>query len=766
MGAATSDRVNFRRRTAVTVVLGVVVLSVAFSSSAAWRPASRPLTARFDRVVLFGLPHVSLDDLQHGHTPNIDRLLATSASAAMTARTAAAHPSTAEGYISIGAGARLFGRTGAGLVLPSDAPFEGGTAAQAMLRRVGVEPGHGLAVLNGPSVVRANTGKHLPSVPGALGQALHDVGKRTAAVGNGDSPGSRDALAPAISRPAALAVMDEDMTVDAGAVSRADLLRSDPNAPYGVRADPARTLAAVTAAVQTSDVIAVDPGDLDRAASIRRVSLDRAADRQWNAALRRTDALLGAVLRRAPARTLVLVVPPDPPSNGWHLVPMLAAGDGIGASFLESPSTKRLGVVTITDVGPTVLGALGVPVPDGMIGHALRLHAGHPDLGDMRVIDRDAAYREQTGYPISVTFIVLQAVLYLLTMGIFGRRGGVGRMAPALRFVMLAIAAFPLSSFLIRAVPDVPRLGGAGVLVMLAIDVAVVLLASRARRHPLSPLSWILGTTAAVIAVDTATGVHLQTSSLLGYSLHNAARFYGIGNAAFAVLAVCSLLWAAIYVHFAPSRRDAMVIAAVVLAIVVAVDGAPSLGDDVGGILTLVPVFGLTFYVMTRRRLTWRAVLGAGALALVVVVGATAFDLLRPPEARTHLGRLASSIGDHGDSVFLTTIARKLAVNVHVLTSSIWTWMLPIIALITLYLLVLERRWNVLLPAGSALRAGAVGALAAGLLGFALNDSGVIVTALVFVYIGPFLTLLALDHEHRDGTTRPADSGPVPIPTG
>jgi hypothetical protein len=242
---------------------------------------------------------------------------------------------------------------------------------------------------------------------------------------------------------------------------------------------------------------------------------------------------------------------------------------------------------------------------------------------------------------------------------------------------------------------------------------------------------------------------------LLAYSLHNAARFYGIGNAAFAVLAVCSLLWAAIHVQFAPRRLDALVLAAVVLLLVVAVDGAPSLGDDVGGILTLVPVFGLTFYVMTRRRLSWRVVLAAAAVAFVVVAGATVFDVLRPPEARTHLGRLASSIGNHGDSVFLTTVARKLAVNLRVLTSSIWTWMLPIIALITLYLLVLERRWNDLLPAGSALRAGAVGALAAGLLGFALNDSGVIVTALVFVYIGPFLTLLALDQERRGGP-RPA----------
>jgi hypothetical protein len=34
--------------------------------------------------------------------------------------------------------------------------------------------------------------------------------------------------------------------------------------------------------------------------------------------------------------------------------------------------------------------------------------------------------------------------------------------------------------------------------------------------------------------------------------------------------------------------------------------------------------------------------------------------------------------------------------------------------------------------------------LAAGLLGTAVNDSGVVVTAMVFVFLGPFLTLLAI----------------------
>jgi hypothetical protein len=293
-------------------------------------------------------------------------------------------------------------------------------------------------------------------------------------------------------------------------------------------------------------------------------------------------------------------------------------------------------------------------------------------------------------------------------------------------------------------VPFATDLGAWGVALLVAIDVALVALAVRARRHPLSPLAWVMGATLAVLVVDVATGARLQTASILGYSPHTAGRFYGLGNSAFATLAATTVLVAAIHLHHAPRRREALAAVAALFALVLVVDGAPTLGDDVGGILTLGPVLVLALVAFSGRRLTWRVVAGAIAATLLVLGVAAGVDLLRAPESRTHLGQLAADTLD-GNGGLSTTIARKAQANLRVWTVSVWAWVAPVVAAFILGLLVWQLRVDDLLPARSDRRIGVVAAVAAGVLGCVVNDSGIVVTGVVLVFVAPFLTLLALD---------------------
>jgi hypothetical protein len=668
--------------------------------------------------------------------------------AATSVRTLSGRPTTAEGYATLGAGARVRADEQGGLAFDADEMVEGGTAAAALSRRIRVEADGDVVVLGAPAVSRLNRNKHLPSQPGALGAALRGAGKRTAVVGNADLGAAVPGL-PSRSRPVGAALMDRLGVVDGGTVAPSLLVR-DEDAPFGRHSDPEAMERALDAAVASSDVVLIDSGDMDRVGAWSAVATPRGVVEARAAALQRADRLLGYVTEHVPAGTLVLVVSVTPPGEEWHTTPMVAWGAGVRAGYLHSPSVRRLGVVTLTDVAPTILESLSVPVPEGMIGHALRYHPGDGDVGKLRKLDRDATFRERIYYPITLAYIILQAIVYLLVMVSISRLGGVGRAGTALKWIVLGVAAWPLATFVLRAIPNVAVLDGGAVAVLLAVDAVIVALALRARRHPLSPLSWILGSTVALILVDVALGARLQTSSILGYSLHTAARFTGLGNTAFAVLAASAVLVGVTHLHFAPRRREALWTVACLFAVVVLFDGAPQLGDDVGGILTLVPVLGITLYALSGRRVRVRTVVGLVLAAGVVLAVATGVDLLRPAASRTHLGQLVSDVLNHGPGPFTTTVSRKLATNLRTYRS-VWLWAIVIIAAYLVFFVAWGRGWVRLTPRGSALRIGVLATLATGLAGNFLNDSGAVVTALVFVFLGPFLTMIALQREREEG---------------
>jgi hypothetical protein len=316
------------------------------------------------------------------------------------------------------------------------------------------------------------------------------------------------------------------------------------------------------------------------------------------------------------------------------------------------------------------------------------------------------------------------------------------RALDVLRYVVLTFAAWPLATFVVRMVPWLMTLGGVTHLLVWVVSLLIAIGAARFRSHPLAPLGVITGATVLLLLADLASGARLQMASILGYSPHTAARFSGIGNTAYAVLAACALVSAVLHVERSRRRQEAVVVAALFLAIVAIADGAPWLGSDVGGILSLVPVFGLTIVVLSGRRISARTVAIAVVGTLLVLGLAIGADLLRPPESRTHLANFVVN-SEKGDT-FWTTLSRKWATNQRVFGQSIWTWMVPIIAIFTGYVLVVARGWKKLLPHGSPVRAGVIGVLGAGFLGWLLNDSGIVVTALVFVYLGPYLTLLAI----------------------
>ena len=156
----------------------------------------------------------------------------------------------------------------------------------------------------------------------------------------------------------------------------------------------------------------------------------------------------------------------------------------------------------------------------------------------------------------------------------------------------------------------------------------------------------------------------------------------------------------------------------------------PGLGADFGGppgllLGGLVVVATASGVRLTPGRVV-AAVLAAAALGVLVAW----LDWLRPPAARTHLGEFVESVlsGEAG-----AVVGRKLAQNVANLGSP------PLLAvtLATVVLAIVAWRsgWRPVAGGDAVLR----GAVVLAAVGFAVNDSGLVIPAFVALVLAPLL---------------------------
>jgi hypothetical protein len=439
-----------------------------------------------------------------------------------------------------------------------------------------------------------------------------------------------------------------------------------------------------------------------------------AADR--HAAATAIDAGLAATLRGVPTGTVVIVAGvSDGPTGGPHLHPLVVSGPGWAHRELVSPTTGRAPYVQLFDLTATVLSLQGVEdLPDGVSGRPVRLSSSQVQgLSSYVDIDRHARRALAVGHPtFAVLCVVLSVVLLLLVLW----PGGAVWPARLLAFA-------PVLCWLVQVVPwwRWPVVGYAA-FIAVGCAVGALLLWLLARWRPRAALLAAPLVTAAVLVADQLAGAPLQTSAPFGDSPLVAGRFHGMGNIAFGVTAAALLLCAATFAARRPRKRAVLVVVAFAVVAVV-VDGAPPLGDDLGGILALVPAFAVLAALVAGVRVTAARVvaIGVGAVALAAVVALA--DYARPAEHQTHLGRFVHDVL-HGGA--WRTVHRKLDAVVGSFDNPFVT--ITVVVAIAVALLLARRGRSE--PAVVSVAVLAV-------VGSALNDSGIFVAAAALLAFVP-----------------------------
>lgn len=737
------------------MLLGLVVVAVAASllTGGIGQTDGVPPTRGATKVVVFGIPRLSVHDLTSGAMPNLERIARQGATGAMRAKTLSSVPNIAQAYASLGAGQLV--RAGVSDAHDAGAPYAGTTALEAQRLLTGKHLEGSVVV---PSVPRLSDSNTDGAGVGSLGTALAAAGHPTAVVSNADMVQADGTVIK--QAPAALAVTDSNGVVQFGTVG-AQLVRHDDAAPFGRAVNRTAFADAVTRALSVADVVVADPGETLRAMHYLPRQTPAQAARSRNGVLKRTDAVVGDIARRLPADAVMLVVGMTPGSAQWALTPVVAYGAGVRVGHLVSPSTHHSGLLLLTDIAPTVLSSLGVPLAPGMSGSAIRFVPGSTSWNSTTRLDALLAARASTNATMSVLFIVAEAVLYVLAMVILLRIGSSSAADRWIETAVLACAAWPFSTFVVRISSTLSSHAIAALITSWLVAIGVAAFSQRLRRHPLDPLLVICGLTVAIITLDLATGAHLMTGSFFGYTPTTSSRFEGIDNATFAILAGCTIVCCAAIVDRARDKAGAWWVAAALAVVVVIVDGAPWMGADVGGLLTLVPVLGLMLWTLAGHRIRRRTVVGFLIAAALALAAAVAVDALRAPDQRTHIGRFFLGAGSGNGQLITSTISRKWSTNMHVFSTTAWAWLIPIIAGFGVYVLVVAKGWRRLLPTGSPRRIAVTTALAMGIVGWLINDSGVVVTTLVFVYLGPLLLLLQI--REGDQGLRVVDTPPATL---
>ena len=182
------------------------------------------------------------------------------------------------------------------------------------------------------------------------------------------------------------------------------------------------------------------------------------------------------------------------------------------------------------------------------------------------------------------------------------------------------------------------------------------------------------------------------------------------------------------------------------------------MGADFGGVLVLTPVVLGLLLVWSGLRVTWSKVVLAGSAAATTVAVISWLDWRRGPAARSHLGAFVQRLLD-GDAQDI--VIRKAVAASHSILSPVGIGAAVVGAVV--WLLILRRLLPALTGAFSTLRTTAVAALAAAVLGTALNDGGITVwytlTAAFAVSVAALATERAYDRTAAGEPTSAAAEG-------
>jgi hypothetical protein len=433
-----------------------------------------------------------------------------------------------------------------------------------------------------------------------------------------------------------------------------------------------------------------------------------------------SDQIITELAKRKDITLIVTGVGPNAGSNDPSLQVIYRLGTTL-PGWLTSASTRREGIVTLTDLTRTLIEFGGPTSPAAVDGSPFAIYDAN-----LTVDGIDAKIS-------SVAALSNAAPIGYLTLGLMAAALVVIMVISALpaqfrlpKLILIPFGITPAAMVLSGALPwQYSNSPGLFVSVLvtawLVILTALALLVGRIAQIPNIIAATALNV--ATFTIDAALGAVMQPGSLLNSRPIFGLRWYGFGNVTFAAYATSGLLLAGYIAHrcLATDRRAAAIAAVGTIGFgIVICEGWPSMGSDFGGVIALTPAVLWLMLALSGIRITWPKLLGIGFAAVLAVAMISVLDWLRGPDRRTHLGNFVQRIID-GDA--LDVISRKAVASAETIVSIMG--IASLLIGIVLWIVILKYVVPRISGDFTTLRSTCHAVLIVAILGTVLNDGGI-----------------------------------------
>lgn len=722
----------------VRILSALIALLILLASPG---PVQAGLQERPGQVYLVVVDKLSICDFDTKATPNLSALVRNGAVGLASNRTLGSS-TTENGALTIGAGnlARSFSPGIVGYHVDETVHGLRNTAGEIYRSLTGVQPSSDECVLISlPALSAGMTKENTNTRLGSLGEKLKEHGIKVCILGNGDVGYTADTRM----RPSMAIAMDASGRVPLGNISSQTTVHSA--SFLGLETNYGFMLQEVSRYKTTADVLVIELADLARLENSSLVAFSEIMQAERTRLLNNIDSFVGELMVQMAHDDILLVISPSPSKlqleSKDSFTPVVVYGPGYHG-FLTSGSTQRDFIVANTDIAPTVLSLMGIDdYGINIIGQPViaKPAAGFDALDQAQALSASTALTNRLRSPLVKGFVVFQIIiifLALMFLALFKRK--VQWLPP----LILAMGVVPLVLLPLGKI-SLPFDWAYGVLAVITSLLITWGIGAGFKANYYKAFVFITLITLLALNADLLTGATMIKSSVLGYDPMAGARYYGVGNEYMGVMIGSAILLSAA-VYQALNRKWVLGLIGVFLAFQALLISAPGWGANTDGVLTAPAAFLVTLMFFSDIRISARNLLIVISFVGIAVLGLIVFDLNRPPELQSHVGRAANQVLSGGWQEALTIISRKASMNLKLMRYTVWS---KVFLAILAALVVLIYR-----PSGAMSRLktecprlfhGFSGILVGAVVGLIVNDSGIVAAATTSIYIiAPILLLI------------------------